>query len=256
MTTIDIPVGPALQQALDLPPCDMLRIPTPKPLQLALPTGGSMQALTDVSKGIPTDSAMTFSLLQQISPLLAAIDCPLKMLKVLGPLVEAVTGLAKVPPSFPTPELIEKILAAVADLAPCLGLVVPGGSMVPFVKDLLCLIRTVLAGLAGQLRSVRDALADAEASFAAAEGNADLLALLECAQQNTQASMANITQAIEPISAILGLMSPLFEIAQMPAITIEMPGGTPTDADSLTPVVDALQAVVDVIDDATGGICG
>jgi hypothetical protein len=256
MTRIDIPVSDLVQSALDLPSCADLGIPAPSPLKVTLPTGGSLQALADVSKGIPTDCAMSLNLMLQISPLLAALECPLKMLKVIGPLVEAVTGLADVPPSFPSPQLIGKLVAAVADLAPCLAVVVPGGPMVPFVKDLLCLIRTILRCLLSQLRGVRDLLTGLQLSFDAAHGNADLLAQLECAQANAAAATANVTQAIEPISAVLALMSPLFELAQMPPITLSLPGGTPAGAEGLSAVVDTLQGVVDVIDDATGGICG
>jgi hypothetical protein len=252
---IDIPVSASVQSALDLPPCAALAIPKPSPLTLTLPTGGSLQAISDVSKGIPNDCAQTMSLMLQVAPLLASIDCPLKMLKVIGPLVEAVTGLADVPPSFPTPELIGKILDAVADLAPCLGLVIPGGSMVPFVKDLLCLIRKILGCLLSQLRSVRDLLQGLQLSLDSAQGNDELLAQLECAQENADAAMGNVMQAIEPVSALLSLMSPLFQIAQMPPLTLSVEGGEAT-AEGLTTIVDTLQALVDAIDDATGGICG
>ncbi len=254
MARIDIPVSVSVQAALDLPPCAELSIPKPSPLTLTLPTGGTLQAITDVSKGIPTDCAQTLSLMLQVSPLLAAIDCPLKMLKVIGPLVEAVTGLADVPPSFPTPALIGKIIDAVAELAPCLGLVIPGGSMVPFVKDLLCLIRKILNCLLSQLRSVRDLLQGLQLSLDSAQGNDELLAQLECAEENADAAMGNVMQAIEPVSALLSLMSPLFAIAQMPPLTLSVEGGS-ASAEGLTTVVDTLQALVDAIDDATGGIC-
>lgn len=252
MTRIDIPVSASVQHALDLPPCIDIGIPKPSPLKLKLPTGGSLQAIADVSKGIPTDCAMTMDLMLQLAPLLASIECPLKMLKVLGPLTEVVTGLLNPPPPL---DAVKKLTDAVIELGPCLGLVIPGGSMVPFVKDLLCLIRKILHCLLGQLRSIHDLLTGLQLSFDAAQGNDDLLATLQCSKENADAAISNVTQAIEPVSALLTLMSPLFEIAQMPPLQLSLPGTTPTDAESLTPIIDTLQGLVDAIDDATGGIC-
>lgn len=250
---IDIPVHADVQSALDLPPC--LALPKLKPLKVTLPTGGSMQAMADVSAGVPTDCALSLNLMLQVAPLLASIECPLKMLKVIGPLVEVVTGLAKVPPDPPGPDLIQKLLKAVEELQPCLGIVIPGGSMLDFVKSLLCLIRRILNCLLGQLRSVRDLLFGLQLSLANAEGNADLLSQLDCAKEDADAAMANVMHAIEPIGAVLALMSPMFEIAGQEPLKLEMPGTGPADAEALTAIVDTLQALVDAIDDVTGGIC-
>ena len=93
MARIDIPVSVNVQKALDLPPCAKLRIPKAKPLTLTLPTGSSLQSITDLSKGIPTDCGMQMNIMLQVAPLLAAIDCPLKILGVIGPLMEVISSL-------------------------------------------------------------------------------------------------------------------------------------------------------------------
>ena len=254
MPEIDIPVKVDLQSALDLPACEVLRIPLPAPVKITLPTGGSLQAFTDMSKGIPNDCSMSFNLLVQVSPLLAAIECPLKILKVLGPLLKVITGLTKVPPEPPTPALAAQLADAAADLAPCLLIPTPA-SILPFVKDILCLIRSVLNCLVSQLRSVRDLMQGLQLRFAAAEGNDDLLATLDCAQENAGASVQNLTQAIEPLSALMGILASLMELAQLPPIELPSVSAPPEDIEAISALIDTLQGVVDAIDTVTGGIC-
>jgi hypothetical protein len=247
--TIDIPVKPDLQKALDLKPCSALKLPSPKPLKIQLPTGGSLQAFNDISKGIPNDCSMTFNLMLQIAPLLASMDCLLKMLKLLKPMVDAVTS----PP--PTPAMVKDIVDAAAELAPCFLIPTPAG-VLPFVKDILCLIRAVLHCLLAQLTSVRDLLQGLSLRLEAAAGNDDLLATLQCAQDNAQTSVDNLTQAIEPVTVLLSLVGPLMKIAQLPDLELKSPGASPQDLDSLNELVNTLQGVVDAIDEITGGICG
>jgi hypothetical protein len=251
MPSIDIPLSADLQKAFDLEPCEALGIPMPSPLKVTLPSGAALHALTDMSKGIPNDCSMSFNLMVQIAPFLAAIECPLKMLKLLKPLVDVITGLAKAPPEPPTPELIGDVVAAAAELSGCF--LMPA-NLLPMCKDILCLIRAVLNCLMMQLKSVRDLMSGLQLRLEAAQDNEDLLAAVECAQKNGQVSMQNLTQAIEPVSAVIGLLSPILEMAGMPEIQLT-PQAPPEDLEALDAIVDTLQAVVDAIDDITGGIC-
>lgn len=248
MPQIDIPVNASLQELLNIQPCEVLRIPLPSPTKITLPSGAALQAFTDLSKGIPNDCSMSFNLMLQLAPLLAALECPLRMLKLLKPLVDVITGL----PAPPSPELIGDILTAAAELAPCFAM---PAALLPMVKDILCLIRKVLGCLLAQLRSVRDLMGGLQLRFSAAEGNDDLLATLQCSQENAQASLANITQAIEPVGALLDLLSPITEMAGVPALTLPAPGATPESVEAIDAMVDTLQAVVDAIDELTGGAC-
>jgi hypothetical protein len=254
MPSIDIEVSASVQDALDLPTCEAIGIPMPKPVSIQLPTGASLKAFTDLSKGIPNDCAMSFNLLLQVAPLLAAIECPLRVLKLLKPLVDVVTGLAKVPPEPPSPEKIGEVLEAAAELAPCFLVPTPA-NLLPFVKDILCLIRKVLKCLVDELSSIRDLLGGLQLRFAAAEGNDDLLATLECAQENANASLQNATQAVEPIAALLALLSPITGMAGLPELNLPVPGATPESVEQISALVDTLQAVIDAIDEITGGTC-
>lgn len=253
MVSIDIPVSADLQKALDLPPCEALRLPMPEPLKITLPTGGSIQALADLSKGVPSDCSLTFSLMLQISPFLAAIDCPLKMLKLLKPLVDIITGLSKVPPSPPGPDVIKEFTDAALALAPCFLAATPA-PWIPFICDLLKLIRALLGCLIDSMETLVRLFSGLSLQLAAAADNPDLLAQLQCAQDNANASAQSMMQAIEPISAVLSLASPLFALVGVEAITLAPPGGEDAAA-SLEPTIQTLKDVVAAIDAVTDTLC-
>src|SRR5208283_2232415 len=87
MPNIDITVSPDLEEMFDLPACSDISLPPPKPITLHLPGGATMTSFSDLSKGVPTDCAMTFSLLLQIAPFLAATECVVKVLKFVQTIV-------------------------------------------------------------------------------------------------------------------------------------------------------------------------
>jgi hypothetical protein len=145
MPNVDITVDADLRKLFNLPPCSDISIPGPKPLKVQLPTGGSISAFADISKGIPTDCSMTFSLLLQLAPFLAATECLLKVLKLLKPLIDIIHGLTKVPPSPPV-KAVEEFVKAAVDLAPCLLVPTPA-SIIPFVRDLPARLAAGIHGL-------------------------------------------------------------------------------------------------------------
>jgi hypothetical protein len=246
---IDIPIEASLQDLFNIPPCEVLKLPQPSPLQLQLPSGGSLNALVDISKGVPTDCSMSFSLMLQLAPLLVAIECPMRVLKLLQPLVDIVKDIPT-----PNPADLKKFAEAAVELLPCFATL---AGIPAFIKDILCLIRAILNCLVGQIQSIRNLMNGLSLRFEAAEGNPDLLAALECAQENATATMANLTQAIDPIAAVLALASPLMEIAGMDlSIEIVPPAGEPSDLAAIDALIATLQGVVDAIDTATAGACG
>jgi hypothetical protein len=255
MPNIDIPVPLDARKLFDLPPCSAIKLPSPKPLKVQLPTGGSLQAFADISKGIPTDCAMTFSLLVQIAPFLAGTECLFKLLALIGPLIDVIKGLAAVD-MIKVGKALPKFLKAAEKLAPCL-LVVTGAPLIPFLKDLLCLIIKVLNCFLGQLKSLLAIMGGItlQLQTAKADGNTELLDTLNCAKENADLQAQHLTAAIEPIGVILDLALPLMELAGIPPI--KLPGvGSGTDVESLTQLVKTLQTVVatlQVAADALGG---
>jgi hypothetical protein len=242
---LDIPVSDSLQKALNGLECDALRIAPATPLKIKLPMG-ELHALTDLSKGIPNDCSMSFNLMLQLAPFLASITCLVRILKLVKSLIDVVNGLPT-----PSPSVLKDFAGAAEEVAECFFMI---AAIPQFAKDLLCFIRAVLACLLAQLKSVRDLLSGLQLRLEAAAGNDDLLATLQCAQQNAQASIDNLTQAIEPISALLALAEPIFKMAGVGSISLQSPGASPQDLQGLNSLIDVLQGVVDAIDEM--GICG
>lgn len=258
MPNIDIPLPVDLKALFDLPPCDDIKLPSPSPLKITLPTGGSINALTDISKGIPTDCSMIFNLMLQISPFLAATECLFKLLGLIAPLIDVVKGLGPPPDPIKLGSAIPKFLKAAADLAPCL-LVVTGAPLIPFLRDLLCLIIKALNCFLGQMKTLLGIMKGItlQLDLATASGNTELQRTLQCAQDNAAISAEHLTKSIEPIGVILKLASPLMGLAGVGPI--ELPSiGSDTDLAALEETVRTLQGVVGTLQiaaDALGG-CG
>jgi hypothetical protein len=255
MPGIDIPISVDLKALLELPPCVDLKLPLPEPIKLKLPTGGSLQAITDISKGIPTDCAMTFSLLVQLAPFLAATECLFNVLKLLKPLIDVITGLTKPDPTLLVTAVPEFIKAA-PPVIEC-ALAVTPLNLIPFIRDILCLILKVLKCFLGQLKTIVSLMSGLTLQLDAAKlaGNSELQRTIECAQENAAISAQHLTKSIEPIGVILDLVGPLMGIAGVPAI--QLPAlGSDTDLATLNQTIQTMQGVVGTIQivvDAIGG---
>lgn len=245
MVQYDIPVSDALQEALEPISCADLQLRLPKPLEITLPFGGSVKAFVDTSKGIPNDCSMTFNLMLQIAPLLAALECPMKILKLLEPLVDVIKGL-------PTPpvEAIKKFGDAAIDLAPCFA----AFAGIPLmVMDLLRLIRAVLNCLLGQLRSVRNLMNGLALRLGEAEGRPELREQIECAQKNAAAQAAMLTSSIDPVAGVIGLMKTMLGIAGIDLdLDLDTGGVPPEDTEALDSVIAVLETAVQAIDAIVG----
>jgi hypothetical protein len=251
MPNFDIPISVDLNKALELPPCNQIRLKAPAPISITLPTGGSIKSIADASQGIPSDCAMVFSLMVQIAPLLASMECLVKVLKLLKPLIDIVTNLP-VPPV----KAVQEFVKAAVDLAPCFLVPTPA-SMIPFVRDILCLIIKVLNCLLGQLETLVGLMGGLQLQLDAARaaGNFELEQTLKCAQENAQASADGLNKAIEPVGVILQLVGPFMSIAGLGPI--QMPQlGSQTDLQAVTQTIQTLRSLVGTIQvavDAVGG---
>lgn len=251
MPNIDITVDADLSELFQLPACADLALPDASGLSVQLPTGGALQAFADISKGIPTDCALTFSLMLQIAPFLASIACLLKMLKLLKPLIDIIKGL----PMPPVGALIEFGEAAAA-LAPCLLIPTPA-SIIPFIRDLLCLILKVLNCFLSEMKSLIRILGPLTLDLQAAQqsGNDELTATLQCANQNALTQAGQIMNSLGPVGMLLQIAGPLFDIAGVPSIS--MPSlGSASDLTALNSVIQTVQSVtgdIQIAVDLLGG---
>jgi hypothetical protein len=252
MADIDIKVSPDLKKLFGLEPCQMIKLPSPKKLTVQLPVGGAtLQAFSDISKGVPNDCSLTLNLMVQIAPFLAASACLFKVLALIEPLVGVIKAI---PNPVDLAKTVPKFLKAAADLAPCIAF--PVG--IPFfIRDLLCLIIKVLNCLLGQLKSLLAIMSgiSLQLSVAESDGNTDLLDALNCAKENAELQGAHLTQAIEPIGLILKAVGPLMGIAGIPEIKLPTIGSG-SDLQAMQQLVQTIQGIVGTLQiaaDALGG---
>lgn len=251
MPNFDIPIAVDLNKELEIPPCSEIKLPFPKPLSITLPTGGSIKAINDLSAAIPTDCSLTFSLMVQLAPLLASMECILKILKLLKPLVDVINNL-------PTPPVraVQEFAKAAVDLAPCFLIPTPA-NMLPFIRDILCLILRMLKCLLGQMKTLLAMMQGLQLNLDAARsaGNFELEEALQCAQKNAATAGQGLTSAIEPIGVILDLIGPMMGLVGQDPITID-PIGSAEDAESLSNAIQSVQGVIgtiEVVVEALGG---
>ncbi|HEX4457771.1 MAG TPA: hypothetical protein VIA18_07360 [Polyangia bacterium] len=232
---IDIALPPDVQQYLAQPDCATLQIPTPEKLTVCLPFGGSMQGIVDVTKAIPDDCSLTFSLLLQLPPLMASLGCFIKLLKLIQPLTDFFKA---VPNPIKMASAIAEILPAAADIVECFTGMMIGIPL--FVRDILNLIAKLLSCIAQTIKSIADLMSGIEISIAAAKANnnTELLAQLQCAQANAQAQADAALGSMDMIAAVLAIAEPLLGIA---GVSFSMPTlGSPQDAQALTTAADTM----------------
>ena len=240
--TIDIPLPDSLSKLAEKPIC----IPVPKPskVEINMPMGGSIKGIVDVTKAIPNDCSLSFSLVLQLQPILVNLDCLFKIVKVIQPMIDVVTGLAKAPPDVKkVGEAIPKLLEAVPPLVECITKFV--GTGIPlFVRDLLMLIAKLLKCIAQQLRSILDVMGGLalQIGSARANGNTELLATLQCAQENAQNSAQGMMSAIDPVFVLLSLAEPFLGMAGVDPIKLPQIGSD-ADLESLQTLVTTLEEI-------------
>jgi hypothetical protein len=253
MPNLDIPVTADLQEMFDLPSCADIALPQPKPITIQLPGGGTLSSFSDLSKGIPTDCAMTFSLLLQIGPFLGATECLVKVLKLVQTVVDVLKSISS---PFDLVSAIPKIIKAAEPVVECALSFTPAG-LIPFIKDLLCLILKVLNCLVGQLKSIRRILSQTLVQIQIAQdaGNDELLASLQCAQANAATQAAHLTASLQAVGIILDLAGDLMQIVGIQPIKLPTLGSS-ADVSALDAAIKALQEVqgtIQIAVDVLGG---
>jgi len=233
---IDVPLPDNVKAYLAQPHCVDLSLPKPGKLEVCLPLGGRLQGMVDATKDIPDDCSLTFSLLLQLAPIMASIECLIKLLKMIKPLIDVLKG---VPDPIKVAQAVPDLIKAAEDVLPCVLQVQLGVPM--FVRDLLLLIAKLLKCISETLKSVAGLMGGIQLSIATAQqnGNGELLAQLQCAQANAQNQAAATMASIEPITAILSLAEPFLGIAGVNPITIPT-GGSAQDAQALETTAETM----------------
>lgn len=244
MTVIDIPLPDELTQALTPPICLNLELPKPDMPTLTLPIGGTLQGVADITRGIPTDCSMSFSLMLQLGPIMASMQCLLKILQFFGDLVNVS------PTSLPT-----AFLDGLKALEECTNMVLPTG-LFCFIRDLLLLIARMLNCMVQALESVLNLLSGLQLQIADAQasGNAELLAQLNCAQQNAMNAAGGTMQALQPIMVLLTLAEPFMKITGT-SLNVTLPSAVPAnDLQAMQNLLQTLGTVAQTIEQVAEAI--
>jgi hypothetical protein len=248
-TTVAIPVD--LQKLLELPDCSLLALPKKSKLSIHLPNGAELPGLADISKGAPTDCSLSFSLLLQLAPFLASIECLLKVLALLKPLVDIIGALTS-PPKVPPASAVSDFIKAGVDVVQCFtDMLIPGKGLLTFIKSVLVLILSFLKCFVTGLNSIVNNLVTISVQMDQAAGNDELQRVLQCAQDNVMTSADHLQGSMAPVFNILALVKPLLDLSP---IKVEIPTIQPgADLDGLRKALAALQDFTTVLEEIVTG---
>ncbi|MEL7089244.1 MAG: hypothetical protein AAGL98_12525, partial [Planctomycetota bacterium] len=169
MPDIDIALPASITAALEPPKCVDFSLPKPNFPELRLPNGGTFKGIADTTRGIPSDCSMNISLAVQLAPMMASMECLLKVLGFLATLIDVFKKLSTGDP-FAIPGGLLEIAEAGEDLAGCLGMVInPAIPFGQFVKDLLLMIAKMIRCMTQALGSIVEVLAGLELEISSAQ---------------------------------------------------------------------------------------
>jgi hypothetical protein len=246
--TAEIPIPVDLQELFKIPVCADLALPKAEKLQLRLPTGATITAIPDLTKGIPSDCSLVANIFLQLAPFLASIECLLKVLGLIKPLIDVVNSLGPPPDPIKLPKAIVDFGVAAGKLAECLKIIIPGLGIYNFVKDLLLLIIKIIKCLIDQLESILAIMQGIELRLGDAEaaGNTELKRVLECAKANATTAADHASQSLGPVTNILPLVQVFLEMA---GVKLEIPSiGSAQDSAALQATIDKLKDTITTIE--------
>jgi hypothetical protein len=202
-------------------PC--IQLPSPGSLSITLPFGGQLSSVIDLSKGPPTDCTLVHGLMLQLAPALAGVQCILKLLKL-------VTALSNISVT----SLVDIASAAADFVAHC----------IPTPFTFACTIFGVIRLLIAYLKCIISAILSilqfrVGIDLNAAQGNPVLLASLNCAQGNADASMTSLKDALAIIDSLLTLIQPILSAAES-----ALPGPVKDGLDTISKIKSTLDSIV------------
>lgn len=217
-------------------PC--IELPDLPPMNIPLPFGVQLNAVADFSKGPPSNCTLIQSLMVQLSPALAGMTCIFKMLNVFLQL----SNMASVKTPLDVVSGIVKVAQAAAQLSECFA----------FPLQILCMIVGILRMIISFLLCIIEAVESLlnfrlGIDFSLTAGNPTLLATLTCAQNNADASSAQLRQALLLIEPLLITIQPILSMApSVPGPINDVIKGIPNAIASIRAVLDGSSVSVGV----------
>ena len=230
---IDIPC-PKLPEIPDIP-------------SISVVGGAELKAFLNFAEGTPTDCKLYFNLFLQLGPLLAASACLMKILEVMGKLMEFfdAASSANLPKIGTAAGDMVKALEA---LIPCIPPLSPINIAI-MIKGMLELVINFFSCFLSQLRSILEFQATIDLSMS--EGNPVLRAQLECARDNADTSLDNLLKSLEPLQPILGSVTSLggvagLSIPELPDLSnISLEGGADGAITSVEEAIGTMRQVIE-----------
>jgi hypothetical protein len=218
--------------------------PTTK--KLALPGGGSLTGMVNLPHSVPEDCQVNFNLMLQLAPIFGNLDCVLCVFRFVGWILEFVKAV----PSVPTnPSKVLDLLEQLPDIEECLQKCIlaftPLG-LCPPVKDFLKLIASYLHCLVELIESVAQQGAQIQIQMGDAQGNPELLEVLELAQQNADRAGAQALKSCEPAMDVLQIIGALVQMVGGGAI--QLPSMDQLSGGAIGEAVQPLKDLVEVLD--------
>jgi hypothetical protein len=225
-------------------------------MKIHLPTGGMLVAPTDPTQDAPSDCSRVFNFLPTVASYLASTDCLLKVLTLIGPLVDIVKSLEQSPQIAVS---AVKFLKASEALPPC-QLAASRLGILPFVRDVLCVVIQALNCVIEQLKSLVGVMTGLSGQLKAAQavGNLVLVKQIEAALKKAELRAVGLFDSIESVRSVLDLAGSYFGIAGLQPILLP-PAPVATDINALTALLAGLEssaAALQTTADGLGGCVG
>lgn len=251
---IDVELPPELQKMLVAATC--YEIPKVEIPSITLPTGGAIKAIGEFTDRVPSECALNMSLLVQLGPILANLQCIIKVMEVMKPLYDVADAmksadLMKIAQAAPA--LVDTLAELISNCV--LKLTVPQLGLACFLASILKLIAKILRCMVDHLASLVSLITDLSEHLmiANAEGNEELAATIQCSIKNAQTSATNSMAGLDPITAVLEIMTPLMAMAGQQPITlpsldqVESVEQLETTMETLEETVSAIELVADTL---------
>lgn len=225
--------------------CSVIHAGTP--ITIPVPFGAELKAITDPSKGPPSDCAIVHSLMLQLMPMLSGFACILKILNVLT----AIKKVFKSSPPFIDPGAVfgkDGLLDSIAKLSDCIPMVNPA-PWLHMIKAILQMILSYIGCLIQGFESIRNFKVGIDLN---AEGGTPLLLnTLDCAKGNGDTSLASLMSAMEPVMSLLTVLSPITSLAGIDLSSMSFSGGA-GGGDPLQPIIDFHDQLAQIVDSIPG----
>jgi hypothetical protein len=227
--------------------------PVPEARTLILPGGATLTGMVGLPRGMSEQCGVSFNLMLQLGVYLGNLECLMRVLKFCGWLLEFVQSVSPPDPiklgqmlTTDLPPIAEDLLECVTAFTP-LGICPPIKEMLILIRDFLQCIVEFLESVLTQQLDIGIKLGDAEA-----QGNQELLEVLQLAQNNAQMAFGQGLQSCEPIFAMLKNLGAFFQLLGVGELTLpsvnDLAGGEPAQAiQPLKDVLAAINAVIDIL---------